>query len=115
MKSIFLFKIFMMVVIYSSTAQVKVANYSIGGYGTASYEHLSFWIEDGKKNYIEYSYGAKPKEIKLTFLGQAILNGKRCLKVQFPNKYILFINADGTKLNVSDENGKYFKAFYLGI
>ena len=111
MKEIFVFKLFIIVFITSSTAQVKVANYSIGRYGTERYEHLSFWIKDGKRNYIEYLYGAKPKEIKLIFLGQTILNDKRYLKVKFPNKYVLFINADGTKLSVNDEKGKYSKVF----
>lgn len=95
----------------TSKAQLKIANYSIGKYGTETYEHISFWTENGKKSYIEYEYGKEPTEKKVLILGQKILNGNKSIKVQFTNKYILYITPDGLNLNVSDENGKYFKTF----
>jgi hypothetical protein len=109
--------IFTTLIFTTSKAQLKVANYSTGKYGTETYEHISFWIEDGKKSYLEYAYGKEPTEIKLLFLGQKILNRNKSIKVQFSNGNILFITPDGLNLNVSDENGKYFKTFkweYVG-
>jgi hypothetical protein len=97
--------------ILSGKAQVKVAQYCFGKYGKENYEHVSFQTKDGKRTHIEYSYGSKPKEIKLRFLGKATVNGKSCMKVQFPNKYILFIIPNGSDLQLKDESGKYIKTF----
>jgi len=88
---------------------MKVANYSFGKYGTETYEHLSFWTENGKNAYIEYKHGTRPTQIILN-LGQTIFNGDKSIKVQFKNKHVLFITPNGFNLNVSDESGKkYFK------
>jgi len=94
-----------------ANAQSKVASYFAGKYGTSAYEHFSFWIENGKRTDIQYSYGSHPKEMKLAWLAPAVLNGKRCFKVQFPNKYILYIIPTNTALEVKDESGKYSKTF----
>ena len=95
----------------TSKAQMKVANYSFGKYGTDAYKHLSLWTEKGKNSYIEYTYGKESTEVKLLILGQRIRNGNKSIQVQFSNKYVLYILPDGLDLNVSDDNGKYFKKF----
>ncbi|MES2544487.1 MAG: hypothetical protein V4548_06360 [Bacteroidota bacterium] len=92
-------------------AQLKVANYSIGEYGTKAYEHLAFWTENGKRTYIEYSYGIEPTEVKLTVLEQKNVTIKKSIKVQFPNGYTLYVNPNGLNLNINDDNGKYSKTF----
>ncbi|HEX6426786.1 MAG TPA: hypothetical protein VF008_03830 [Niastella sp.] len=95
----------------SGKAQAKVASYCFGKYGKEGYEHISFWTKDWKRTHVEYSYGSKPKEIRLQFLGKVIVHGKTCMKVQFPNKYILFITPNGSDLQIEDENRKYNKTF----
>ncbi len=92
-------------------AQQKVANYFIGKYGTKSYEHFSFWMRDGKPSSVEYSYGTKPKYMTLKIIGIEIRNGRKALKVQFPNNYVLLITADKQRLLVTDVNAGYNKTF----
>jgi hypothetical protein len=96
---------------FSANAQVKVAQYCFGKNGTKDYENISFWTKNDKRTHIEYSYGSNPKKIMLQFLGKSILNEKNCFKVQFPNKYILFIIPNETVLQIRDEKGKYTKTF----
>src|SRR5450631_8528 len=50
----------------TSKAQVKVAQYSYGKYGTDKYEQFVFYTQDGKRSAITYSYGKQLKEVKLT-------------------------------------------------
>jgi hypothetical protein len=97
--------------LFSGNAQVKVANYCFGKYGREDYENISFWIKNGKRTYIEYSYGSKPKEIRLRFLGKATVNGKTGMKVKFPNNYMLFITLNGSDLLIEDKSRKYIKTF----
>ena len=83
-------------------AQGKVANYSYGKPGTASYEHFSFWTQDGQRADLSYTYGKDRKEAKLTYLGPDKVNGKPAFKVQFPNKHVLYLIPNGTTLRVTD-------------
>lgn len=106
------FLLFLFVLVYSmSNAQQKVANYFTGKYGTKNYEHFSFWIKDGKPSSVEYSYGEKPKDIVLEIKGIEMRNGKKALKIQFPNRYVLFIAVDGKQLHISDASALYNKTF----
>jgi len=95
----------------SLRAQTKVANYSLGKPGTDKYEHFDFWIKNGKRAEVNYSYGKKNKEVKLKYLGDTVLNTDPCFKVQFSNKYILYIIPSGSELKVTDNKGKYNKVF----
>lgn len=95
----------------TSTAQSKVANYSYDKYGAAQYEQFSFRVKDNKRAEITYSYGKDPKEIKLQYMGKAQINGDSCFKVQFPNKYVLYVIAKDRVLKVVDADGKYNKTF----
>lgn len=88
--------------ISQAQAQSKVANYSYGQPGTATYEHFSFWAQDGQRGELSYSYGKDRKESKLTYLGPDKVNGKAAFKVQFPNKHVLYIIPTGTTLRVTD-------------
>lgn len=83
-------------------AQSKVANYSYGKPGTASYEHFSFWTQDGQRADLSYTYGQDRKEAKLTYLGPEKVNGKPAFKVRFPNKHMLYLIPTGTTLRVTD-------------
>ena len=95
----------------------KVANYSVGKYGTKEYEELSFWVKEGRRANIDYAYGAPEKELcpekelHLVYLGKDICQGKPCFKVQFPNTLVLSVIPVGPSLNVMDEKGKYSKTF----
>jgi hypothetical protein len=95
----------------SLQAQTKVANYSLGKPGTDKYEHFEFWIKNRKRADINYSYGKKNKEVRLKYLGDTILNNDSCFKVQFSNKYILYIIPSWSDLKVTDNEGKYNKVF----
>jgi hypothetical protein len=92
-------------------AQLKVANYSCGKYGTEKYEHFEFWTKDGKRADIYYSYGKYQKRVKLYYSDKDKINGDSCFKVQFTNKYILYIIPKGLGLSVVDTSGKYNKDF----
>jgi hypothetical protein len=95
----------------SLAAQMKVANYSFGKPGTVKYEHLDFWIKEGKRTEIHYSYGKDRKEVKLQYLGKDKQNGSACFKVKFTNDYVLYIIPRGKQLLVTDASGKYKKTF----
>ncbi|HEX8326982.1 MAG TPA: hypothetical protein VF629_05545 [Hymenobacter sp.] len=82
-------------------AQPKVANYAFGKPGTASYEHLSFWVKGGKPTDIYYAFGPDRKEYKLAYAGQELVNGKPAFKVQFSNKHMLYLQPSGTGLKVA--------------
>jgi hypothetical protein len=94
-----------------TSAQLKVASYAIGKFGTDKFEEFAFWIKDGKKTEISYAYGKNEKEIKLKYAGVTILNNDSCFRVQFSHNYILYIIPKGVKLKVIDSSGKYHKNF----
>jgi hypothetical protein len=93
-----------------SSAQ-KVAGYSYGEPGTEDYEEFSFWVKANKRSEIYYAYGKDRKEVKLKYLGKDILNGEDCFKLQFSNKYVLYIISKDEGLKISDLTGKYLKYF----
>jgi hypothetical protein len=111
MKYLFLLYLNITCIIVSGNAQEKVAQYSVGKYGTRDYEHICFRTRKGKRTQIEYSYGSHPKEMRLAFLGKFIQNGKTGIKVQFPNKHILLVFPNETDLLIKDKKGKYVKTF----
>ena len=105
---LFLFTAFLFVL---STAQSKVANFFTGKYGTENYEQFSFWVKEGKRADIDYTFGVNRKDVRLKYLGKNIFKGDSCFKVQFPNNYILYIIPTNKNLKITDESGKYLKIF----
>lgn len=94
-----------------ANAQTKVANFSHGEPGTATYEHFSFWIKDGKRQDVTYNYGKDRKEVKLRYVGKAQDNNTSGFKVQFPNNTVLVISPSATTLKVSNPKDNYSKTF----
>lgn len=98
-------------------AQQKMAQYSFGKYGTITYEHIEFWTNNGKRTKIFYSYGKKPHNIDLQYIGILKFHGDSCFKVRFSNDYVLYIIPAGTRLKIADsafENNKIFSWEYEG-
>lgn len=95
----------------SICAQNRVANFSTGKVGTATYEHFSFWVEDNNIGDITYSYGKSRREIKLKYSGTATLNGIKIFKVEFPNDEIFYILPQKTSLKIVNKNANYNKIF----
>lgn len=106
------FLTFSTLLIWTTVAQLKVANYSFGKPGTDKYEHLDFWTKDGKRTEINYSYGKNRKEVKLQSVAKDKLNGSACCKIKFANNYLLYIIPKGHRLQVTDASGKYNKTFF---
>jgi hypothetical protein len=94
----------------TATAQTKVANYSIGKYGTDKYEHFSFWVKNGQRAEITYSYGNRNTEFKVAYAGVTKQNGAAGFKAQFSNGHTVTIVPNGSKLTVM-EKGKTPKVF----
>ncbi len=92
-------------------SEKKVANYSIGKIGQNSYEHFSFWTNEGEKDEIIYSYGKNSKEYKLEYLGAKTIQGRKGFEVKFPNGLILFAIPTGNNVRVINPRGKYNKVF----
>jgi len=111
MKKTSLLIISLLLIITALSAQTKVANYAIGKHGTDKYEHFEFWVKDGKRTEIVYSYGKEDKNVKLQYAGRDLVNGDPCFKVSFPNNYSLFIVAKGAQLLIRDNEGQYNKNF----
>ena len=88
----------------------KVANYSIGSYGSPSYEHFSFWVTDGKLE-VSYSTKDRDKELPLSYEGVQDCKGVPCFKLSFSNGNALFAQLKGNTLYVSDNKGTYSKTF----
>lgn len=79
--------------------------------GTAQYEHFSFWVKDGKRGEITYTYGKNAREQPVTYLGKAIINGQACFKIRFANNYVLYVIPQKTQVKITDQAGKYLKTF----
>jgi len=47
MKRLLFQNIVILLLATTSKGQLKVANYSVGKFGTDKYEHLEFWTKDG--------------------------------------------------------------------
>lgn len=95
-------------------SQMQVANFSTGKAGTTSYEHFSFYVEDGIRGDITYAYGKAGrggKEIKLNYLGRDTLDGLAVFKIGFPNNQIYYVIPQKTYLKIVSEKGKYNKIF----
>jgi hypothetical protein len=100
----------------TARAQSKVASYSFGTPGKANYEHLSFWVKDGKRTDSYYSYGPDRKEVRLKYIGKTQRNAKPEFKVQFANGHVLTIGASGNLLmvNATGQSPKSFAWEYEG-
>ena len=103
--------LFVCLVTKSSHAQLKVAQYSHGKYGTDKFERFEFWIKAGEHSKISYSYGKESKKVGLQYLGKDKINGDSCFKVRFSNGYVLYITPSDLCLKVIDSLGKYNKTF----
>lgn len=94
-----------------AAAQTKVANYSYGKSGTDTYEHLSFWVKDGKRAAIYYAYGKDRKEAKLNYWGKIPAGSNSGFTIQFSNSHTLTIIPVGIALKVIDAVDKAPKKF----
>lgn len=92
-------------------AQNQVANYAFGKPGTASYEHFSFWTNNGRRTDIQYAYGKDRQDTQLRYVGLGRLNGQPCFKVQFTNRRTLYVVPSGTALRVATAQGAAPKTF----
>jgi len=93
----------------TSYAQLKVAQYSFGEYGTVAYEHFAFCTNNGERSKIYYSYGKTPHEIELHFSGRDTMNGKPFFKVRFSNGHELYVIPKGLQVRITDLTGRYDK------
>jgi len=100
-------------VLFASAASFaqKVANYSFGKYGTAEYEHFSFWTKAGKRTEVNYTYGKDGKELAAKYLGTGIYKQQKCFKVELTGKCIVYIVPLGTKLQVAALTKNYHNVF----
>lgn len=103
--------ILILLLVVNAKGQTKVANYGVSKPGTDKYEHLSFWIEEGKRANIYYAYGKDRKEMKLQYLGVARMGKRSGFKLQFPNGFTVIVFAKNSLLLVRDFKGKYNKTF----
>jgi hypothetical protein len=98
-------------------AQRRVANFSSGKPGTASYQSFSFWVTDGRRAQIVCNYGPDYAEVELTWAGSAVLNGSRYFKVQFPGGQMYHVIPQGLSLKVvgaKRQDARLFKWEYTG-
>jgi hypothetical protein len=103
----FVFPVFIVLLL----SDQQVSSYSTGKYGTSDYENISFWIKNGKRSDITYSFGARPKVIRLQFAGNITKDQDTIFKVRFPNNLVLFIRSAGNDLIIADSNQNYRKIF----
>jgi hypothetical protein len=103
--------IFTFILLSMNVMAQKVANYSTGKQGTATYEHLSFWTENGKRTEVTYSYGKDYTELKASYLGAATYQGKKGFKISLPGKQVLYVLPVGTTLKIVGQAKKYSKVF----
>jgi hypothetical protein len=97
---------------YTSTFQeVTVVSYSAGRANTPGYENFSFWTKDGKRAYVQYTYGKDSKDVLVKYLGADSLSGQHGFKLQVPGKPLLYVIPEGYKLKITDKPGKYLKHF----
>jgi hypothetical protein len=110
MKKLILLAAFLLLISKISLAQ-KVANYSIGKYGTDEYEKFSFWVNDDKRAEIFYVYGKDEKQLMLTYVGPVMVKGTEGFKVRFPNNHTYTIVPDALNLKITDSGSRYNKTF----
>jgi hypothetical protein len=82
-------------------AQNQVANYGFGKPGTASYEHFSFWTNNGRRSDVHYAYGKDRTDVPLRYVGRARLAGGLGFRVRFPDGRLLSLVPSGTTLRVT--------------
>jgi hypothetical protein len=92
-------------------AQNQVANYGYGQPGTAGYEHLSFWTNNGRRSNAAYASGKNREDAQLRYLGPSRLAGQPGFKVQFLNGRTLHLVPSGTTLRVTAAGGAAPKIF----
>ncbi len=97
----FLFIVTLGLISLAAQAQNQVANYGFGKPGTATYEHFSFWVKDGRRTDIAYAYGRDRKDTQLRYLGPAQVKGQAGFKVQFSNGHTLYLVPSGSRLLVT--------------
>ncbi|MDR3716582.1 MAG: hypothetical protein P4L51_27570 [Puia sp.] len=97
--------------LHFSFQEVTVVSYSSGKVNTPGYENFSFWTKDGKRAYIQYSYGKDSKDVLAKYLGADTLSGQHAFKIQVPGKPLLYVIPEGYKLKVTDKSGKYLRHF----
>ncbi len=90
---------------------VMVASYFTGRPETPGYESLSFWTKDGKRAYIQYTYGKEARDLMVSWLGPDFLQGQHGFKIKIPNRPVNFIIPDGYILKFADKNGRLLKRF----
>ena len=95
----------------TSYAQLKVAQYAHGKYGTDQFEKFEFWTKGGTRSKILYNYGKNTRNVQLQYLGKSKINGDSCFVVRFSNKYVLYVIPSGLSLKIIDSTGTYSKAF----
>lgn len=111
MKSLFSLLAVVLLASPAALAQSKVAAYSCGKPGTASYEHLSFWVKDGQRAEIYYTHGKERTEAKGTYLARTgSANGASFAVKLAPNRTITIVPS-GTRLKVGDSSGGTPKTF----
>ena len=89
----------------------KVANYSTGKYGSAAYEHFSFWVEKGKPSEITYNAGKYGEDKPVKYLGKSTYQGKRSFKIQLPDNRVLQVMPLGKNLKIVGTAKNYNKLF----
>lgn len=91
----------------------KVAQYSVGERGTASFELFSFYTNSNSTHAkIEYSYGEDEKTYPLKYLGKTKHHGKAAFRVKFSNNYtLLIIPQANLSLKIQDKSKHYSKRF----
>lgn len=93
--------------------EMQVANFSYGK--GKSYEHLSFWVENGQRSEIKYAYQKSRKNnttpVAVNYGGKVARNGAAGFKIEFPNNLVLFVFPQKTFLKVTDGRGKNAKIF----
>lgn len=94
-----------------ANAQIKVANYSFGKSETDTYEQLSFWVKDGKRQAITYTYGMDRKEVNVRYVGKEKLSNTSGFMVQSPTNTTLTIVPAGATLTVRNPKANYSKKF----
>ncbi len=114
-KTILLCSMFLLLSLSAAGQEIELqaANFSSGVFGSKNYEHLTFYVVNGRREKILYSHGrsGRAKEIELTNLGVETKGGRKSLKVRFPNNLILLITPLGNTLRVTNEKGDYRKVF----
>lgn len=80
-------------------AQNQVANYGFGTPGTATYEHFSFWTNDGRRTDIHYAFGKNRQDVVLRYAGRT----QAGFRVRSPEGRTWVVVPSGTALRVTSK------------